>query len=798
MAFNTEDNRDIINSGFITSSRGLPANDAFGELFKGVAEGMTNVLRSQDQATLTQIDITANASVNDLAEKNTPPAVTDGISKIQALKTAKDQGMDEASFNQRLLSEVKRIKSSVPQGYWADVDRAVASAQGSSTADQLRRSRLSALEADARAAESQLSEDEKAKNAYYDGNEEFLMSEQGLDAYKRLFKKDFTPATASLREMQVIAGLGKADKANRERLKAEAEVDEKSAAKNAGKYVWSKTNEVMSAANPLFNQFRQKFDQLNSDGKLSDQEIAELAPMWQTFKAYARRTVAADLTSQEFAANLGTKGVADALAPMDARLAAWEELFNSPTAANLKLLQDSIALTTATKENELLQNDTVAWYVAALKTGIWKQEDLDVFLREITPPSGEGSMKDELDNQFKNVITLGLVTGNLELGESLDKAGPEASKNAKIAIIDSGMKQIENATTPDQVAKVAGAIFNRSLDDTLEKYAGTTENRVKLFEKFVNPKVAEKILASEGKQAYIDWANKQMRIMLAESGDLVIDAQQSSDWAKITFDGKQLQLDRIGGFNPMGTNPWEAWKYRKASQAVENFNKYLRLMDPIWAAEYGKDYPADILVQKMIGADINKIAKDGSLLTRMIEGIGDWVSNPDVDYSRPNPATKPRSDAGGGYSKVVAAGAGWTAVEGPDGTQKIRQGSRNWRNNNPGNIEYGPFAKAQGAIGTDGRFAVFPNYDAGRAAKANLLFESKGYRNKTLAQAINRYAPPTENNTQGYINAVAEAVGVNPNTPISELTPSQRELMLDAMEKVEGFKVGQEYDVAET
>ncbi len=44
-------------------------------------------------------------------------------------------------------------------------------------------------------------------------------------------------------------------------------------------------------------------------------------------------------------------------------------------------------------------------------------------------------------------------------------------------------------------------------------------------------------------------------------------------------------------------------------------------------------------------------------------------------------------------------------------------GSRSWRNNNPGNIEYGPFARSMGATGTDGRFAKFPSYEAGRRRK---------------------------------------------------------------------------------
>lgn len=141
---------------------------------------------------------------------------------------------------------------------------------------------------------------------------------------------------------------------------------------------------------------------------------------------------------------------------------------------------------------------------------------------------------------------------------------------------------------------------------------------------------------------------------------------------------------------------------------------------------------------------------------------------------------------------VVEAGRGWTMIRRADGSIVRRTGARNWRNNNPGNIEYGDFARGAGAIGTDGRFAVFASYEAGRAAKEKLLFEGKGYAGKTLGQAITRYAPPSENNTASYIAQVAAAAGVSPDTPLSQLSSAQRKRMLDAMERVEGFKRGKE------
>lgn len=144
----------------------------------------------------------------------------------------------------------------------------------------------------------------------------------------------------------------------------------------------------------------------------------------------------------------------------------------------------------------------------------------------------------------------------------------------------------------------------------------------------------------------------------------------------------------------------------------------------------------------------------------------------------------------GGITEIVQSGAGFNIVRYDTGRVERRTGARNWRNNNPGNIEFGNFSRRYGAIGSDGRFAIFPTYEMGRRAKEALLFETPSYANLTIAQAITRYAPPSENNTASYINTVANSIGVDPNTPLQNLTPQQRQTMLSAMERVEGFRSG--------
>jgi hypothetical protein len=122
-------------------------------------------------------------------------------------------------------------------------------------------------------------------------------------------------------------------------------------------------------------------------------------------------------------------------------------------------------------------------------------------------------------------------------------------------------------------------------------------------------------------------------------------------------------------------------------------------------------------------------------------------------------------------------------------SQTDRTGNRGWRNNNPGNIEASAWTKSQeGYIGDDGRFAAFDTYENGVKAQAALL-GTPAYANKTIAGAIARYAPAFENNTAAYAAAVAKAIGVDVNTKMSDLTPSQRVGMVNAMHEVEGSTI---------
>ena len=99
-------------------------------------------------------------------------------------------------------------------------------------------------------------------------------------------------------------------------------------------------------------------------------------------------------------------------------------------------------------------------------------------------------------------------------------------------------------------------------------------------------------------------------------------------------------------------------------------------------------------------------------------------------------------------------------------------GSRAARNNNPGNIEWGAFARNHGATGIEvtpagetPRFAVFPNAESGFDAMRSLL--TTAYLGLSVTQALDKWAPPIENQTSVYIADVCEWTGLTPETVLT-------------------------------
>jgi len=125
-----------------------------------------------------------------------------------------------------------------------------------------------------------------------------------------------------------------------------------------------------------------------------------------------------------------------------------------------------------------------------------------------------------------------------------------------------------------------------------------------------------------------------------------------------------------------------------------------------------------------------------------------------------------------------------------DGSVDRRSGgTRAWRNNNPGNIRDTDFAEHRGSLGEAGGFAVFASESSGRQAIVDLL-ATDAYQSLTINEAINRYAPPVENDTQNYQMQIEKFTGFDGTVRLDSLNRQQLTGVANAIGRVEGYRVG--------
>lgn len=113
--------------------------------------------------------------------------------------------------------------------------------------------------------------------------------------------------------------------------------------------------------------------------------------------------------------------------------------------------------------------------------------------------------------------------------------------------------------------------------------------------------------------------------------------------------------------------------------------------------------------------------------------------------------------------------------------------SRGLRNNNPGNIRRSKVHyKGEVRPSRDPDFKEFSSVAYGYRAMFVLLdtYRSR-YGLNTIRQMLNRYAPPTENFTEGYVRFVADYTGVMPDEVIDTRSEKDMIPIVAAMSKIE-------------
>ena len=123
-----------------------------------------------------------------------------------------------------------------------------------------------------------------------------------------------------------------------------------------------------------------------------------------------------------------------------------------------------------------------------------------------------------------------------------------------------------------------------------------------------------------------------------------------------------------------------------------------------------------------------------------------------------------------------------------NGDRLLRSGGTiAWRFNNPGNLRPGSKYTLHIGQGTtkSGAFLIFPTAEAGRTEKKGLLLRK--YKNDSVAQMMELYAPRTENDTDKYVDYITTQSGVGKEAIVGKLSEAELDALMQAMERYEGF-----------
>ncbi len=188
-----------------------------------------------------------------------------------------------------------------------------------------------------------------------------------------------------------------------------------------------------------------------------------------------------------------------------------------------------------------------------------------------------------------------------------------------------------------------------------------------------------------------------------------------------------------------------------------------------------RDYLADILYVALAGGDaIVKLFK-GDFSGAKIAAKAFWEGR-ESEYNRHDQTSTQAPSAAAAPAPAPAA----SAPAAPGGRQP-----RGIRNNNPGNLNFVGQAGATRETGPDGRFAVFQTAEDGLQALAHQLrlYAQRGIN--SVRAIISKFAPPSENNTQAYINSVSSRLGVASDAALNLNDPRVVQGLMDAIIKVE-------------
>lgn len=650
MAFNKSENEAIVSTGLSNASRGMPADQSLGTLFEGVGNALQSGLNAYDESTKVKIQMAADQAVNGPngavagatpdANGNLPPGSDAYLGNIAGLKNALSQGLISKNvYDTRLAVEAKRLRSSVPAGYGPMVDQALSAASGSSMANQALQTRLATIDELQRQGSKEVN-DAKDWMLKSDVND-LLRDPVVMETFRRrsggmtVDQMVQNPDPAQFANLQLSVAQRKAVKSEFDLWEMETKRGAKVTTDGASLAVDKiLVDSIYSNVDGPMNDYLGKlaeYQKPGSDGgiDISGEERTEITALFAKVKidAYGR------LNKSFIEGRVGDTDRGAMKTRLDDSLKVYEDALVSEDFGLLNALVKSNGQNMEVALKKLYGTDRVAAAMAVgKKSGLPDQVLSSLYEQYGTGTGTEATLLDA-------GTALAVASGTKSFSETTDTLG-DTRENAAPAVkgLMGNLSKILNTpvNTPEGVAAAAINIFSSKNQDMLSRI--DPANRVAAFEQLLSPVVIQKLTESGNAEALEfaqQWGIKQFDAISKYAKDTTYSGQQDRYGVNITFDGKQFvavgRKSTTSEFmTSMTSGVWEAGAENKVYKAVSDLNRYIKVMEPLWAKD--GDTPG-VALSRMQWEDINNIGKTPPLMKQLGDAIWNSISGTDGKQS---------------------------------------------------------------------------------------------------------------------------------------------------------------------
>lgn len=667
MAFNTSQNQALIETGLGNASRGQDGNKAYGELFQGLGQSFSNALNAFDQTTRVKIETEAYKGVENAVGANMPPALKDGLTSIESLQQARNQGtISETKFLTDLTVLSKKLRGQFPSGYAPLVDRAIQTATGASTANDLRKARLSEIDS-ALAANAAMQEEERKrlekesdelgkavleeKKNMREWTETAENSALFFDATVQQHFKTLSggvtveqfladPTLELFPKLKIAVAQRKGMNANADRIKLEIEtknrIREDQASDLTDEFVSNAFNTEINKDYGNYITAKATASDPNSPGGAT-WTVAEAEQVAQVFQKF--RLAAIDNTEKFFAGTKVTDDVREKLRKrVNTILDAHQEALTNGQMGLLNAAKRANEGNFHAAIKELMgSSDVFASVILAKEAGLPPEVINSLFINE--------ENRKVIKEQLLSPTILGILSGKNSVGDSLDTIDKYEDNMAPVT--KGLMDQLSFAlntpvNTPEGVANAALNLFAEKNNDLLSRISKNSRSAV--FEQLLSPVVIQKLKASGNQEALdfaTNWGTKQFDIITKRARDTAVDAAKYRIFMDVKFDGQKFTVvprERTWGefMTQIAPPSWESDQEKEASAAVADINRYMAVMKPLWEAQ-GLD-PSTAMAYML--EDINQVQKNPTFLLSVGAAMWNYIGGSEAKASTPKDGEK--------------------------------------------------------------------------------------------------------------------------------------------------------------